>query len=217
MRLLASIEGALRSLAHHIPIELFVILGSFVEEVLSPIPSPVIMFTSGVIAAEQGAGQLSLLWLAFLSSIGKTAGCAIIYVVIDKLEDKVMPTIGRYFGVTHAHVETIGRKLDRGPWGIITLTCLRAIPIVPSLPLNVACGIIRFPFKHFIVATFLGSVARGWMLLYVGHAGLTSYDEVTTGTARAESLMTKGVAVAILALIAWAYVKRHQAEKRGNG
>jgi membrane protein DedA with SNARE-associated domain len=210
----AAAESALRSLAHRIPIDLFVLIGSFIEEVISPIPSPVVMFTSGVIAAEQGAGQVALLWLAVVSSIGKTAGCGILYIIIDKLEDTVMPYIGRYFGVTHAHVEAVGKRLDKGPWGIITLTFLRAIPIVPSLPLNVACGVIRFPFKHFIIATFIGSVARGWMFLYVGHAGLTSYDEVATGTARAESLMTKAVAVIIVVLIVWAYVKRHREGKR---
>ena len=79
-----------------VPIELYTIVGPFVEEILSPIPSPIIMASAGAIAQAQNKDWLFLIYLAILGAIGKTVASVILYYIADIAEDIFLKLFGRF-------------------------------------------------------------------------------------------------------------------------
>ena len=65
-------------LSNRIPVELFVLIGSFVEEVVAPIPSPLVTTITGSLAYSQGYIPVALCLLGLLAAVGKTIGSVII-------------------------------------------------------------------------------------------------------------------------------------------
>ena len=53
MALFEKLEHIVLDYADQVPVELFSFIGSFIEEVIAPIPSPIVMIVTGTIAQAQ--------------------------------------------------------------------------------------------------------------------------------------------------------------------
>ncbi len=167
------LELWLRHLSEVVSLPWFVLIGSFVEEVISPIPSLLVMGTAGTIAFAQGMGISYLLFLSLSGNIGKTAGAYIYYVIGDKLEDMVVPRYGKYFGVTHREIERIGKKFTGGWQDALILFLLRVLPFLPTTPVSISCGILKMRLSEYITITFVANFIKDFVYLLVGYAGLS--------------------------------------------
>src|SRR3989344_314625 len=96
--ILKNLETSIGLLAEKTPLEIFSFAGSFIEEVIAPIPSPLIMTTAGTIAHARDYQITYLLFLALLASCGKTAASWLLYVLADKLEDFISSRFGKILG-----------------------------------------------------------------------------------------------------------------------
>jgi membrane protein DedA with SNARE-associated domain len=174
----SSIESFFRALSTSVPIEVFVFVGSLVEELVSPIPSTLIMGTAGSVANASEYAVVFLFWLSFVGNAGKIIGSVFYYMLGNKLEDVAVRKFGRYFGVTHCQVERLGKRFS-GHWRDgITLFFLRLLPFVPTTPVSLACGIIRMPMRTFVVATFVGNFIKDFFYLLIGYMGLAAVREL---------------------------------------
>ena len=168
------IEHLLRTFAHAVPLEVFVFVGSFAEEVVSPIPSTLVMGIAGTAAAMNREPILYLVWLAFFGSFGKILGAWVYYALGDKIEDVVVRRYGKYFGVTHEQIESIGKRFT-GSWkDSVLLFTLRLLPFVPTTPVSIACGIIRMRLPEFLVMTYIPNFIKDTLYLMVAYFGLTA-------------------------------------------
>lgn len=211
--MLNSIEEALKNSASHLPLEFSSFLGGFVEEVIAPIPSPFVMAAVGSAAFAQNKGFLVLLWLAFLGSVGKTLGAWVIYVVADKLEDLVVRKFGRFLGISQGDIEAIGKRFN-GSWkDDLTLFILRALPIIPSSPVSVVCGIIKINMRTYMVSTLAGNLIRNLVYIYLGFAGVSAYESVLSGMNSAESIVQIVIFLALVLLVGWIYYRRYKGSK----
>lgn len=213
MSFLHNLTFVLQRVAEFIPLEGFVVIGSIVEEIIAPIPSPFVMTLAGSLAHAKGVLPAYLFLLALLGSLGKTVASWIMYVVADKMEDVVVPRLGKYLGVTHAEIEHIGRRLKKGWIDYVIMFVIRALPIVPSAPISVVCGTIKLDRTTFLVSTFLGTIVRNMLFLYLGYSGLNSYTRLTNGLQEVESVVQIVIVVVILGVLAWAYAKRRRFTK----
>ena len=174
MGFIAFSELWLRHLSEVVSLPWFVFIGSFAEEIISPIPSLLVMGTAGTLAFVRGLSIWYLLGLSFIGNIGKLMGALIYYTIGDKLEDIVVPRFGKYFGVTHGQVEQIGKKFT-GTWkDAALLFLLRLIPFFPSTATSVVCGIIKMRLSEYLVMTFSANFIKDFMYLLVGYAGLAA-------------------------------------------
>lgn len=192
-----------------IPLELYVVAGSFVEEIVAPIPSPVILTLGGSIARAQGHTWLYLLVLSFLADIGKTAAAWVLYGLADRLEDIVIGRFGRFIGIKQHDIEHIGERFHKGHRDVYMLAALRAIPIIPSAVLSVVCGAIKLDLRTYLVATLVGTFFRNLIFLYFGFFGAASYTSLMRGMDEAESLVQVGILAGLILLIAAVYYRRH--------
>lgn len=167
------LEQWVKYFAFHAPLPAFVFVGSFLEEVISPIPSALIMGTAGSLALLQGDTIWYLLLLAAVGNLGKTLGAWFYYFLGDKLEDILMPRATKWFGIRHEDLESIGKRFVGHHWkdgGVLFL--LRILPPFPTTPVSIVAGIIKMDLRVFLVATYAGNFFKDLLYLYIGYAGL---------------------------------------------
>lgn len=193
--------------ATKVPVELFVLLGSLLEEIIAPIPSPAVMTLAGSIAFSQGYEFVFLLWLALLGSVSKTAGTWVLYYFGVIAEDVLIKKWGKFFGLDPKKIEAYGKKFHKGNRDIWALIVLRAIPIMPTSPVSVICGIIKMPVKPYLIGTFFGNFIRGFFYLYLGFGGLGAFKRLIDRFNHAESFILAAFVLVVLAIILRSFIK----------
>jgi len=207
-RLLLPILTYLEFMATKVPLEIFTVIGSFLEEVIAPIPSPFVLTIAGSITKAQNNALVYILFIAILAAASKTFGSWFLYIITDKLEDVFIPKFGKFFGIQHENIEKIGKYFNGTKRDWVVLFALRSIPIMPSSPISITCGFIKLEKKLFIVTTFLGSIIRSLFFLYLGYAGLSASETLVGGLNKTESIVQVFVVIGILALLFWGYKQR---------
>ena len=158
----------LTNFATQTPIVLFILVGSILEELVPPVPSPFVMTTAGALAKAQNYEWLPLLLLVLFASAIKTVASWVWYVLADKTEDVVVGNYGKKFGISHKRLEDIGKRLSKGVGDELAVLILRAIPIIPTSLVSIMAGFIKLEMKSFIWTTFLGMVIRNTIFILVG-------------------------------------------------
>ena len=192
-----------------IPLELVVFFGSIIEEIFPPLPSPLFLILTKMTTHNQKFSVLYVLLLTSIATFGKTIGSLFLYFLADKTEDFVIGRFGKYlFNISHKSVENIGKRFT-GSWkDIIVLIFIRAVPIIPTTPISLVCGIIKLNIRTFIVSTFIGSFIRIFLLLYLGVA---TYRSLITNTDNAIEVLLVFI---IVCLISWFYYKRKGSHRK---
>ncbi len=198
----------LEQMAQAVPLPVFVMIGGIVEEIIAPIPSPLVATLAGSITSAQQMGVPYLLWICLLASIAKTVGAYIFYVIGDKLEDVAVPRFGKYIGVSHEDLERFGKNF-KGTWkdGIILLL-LRSIPVMPSTPISLLCGILKISTRTFLVSTLIGFYIRNLCFMLLGYTGLAAMGSLMEGIDTAETFFKILIVGGVGAILAWLYWKR---------
>lgn len=168
----------LQQMAIDTRLEVFVVVGSLVEELVGPIPSPFIMTTAAIIAQEQGYPFWEVLLVTFLAAFVKTIMAIFGYFVADKASYLVVGKWGKYVGISSGDVEGWGKILKGKWWDDLLLLSLRAIPIFPTLLVTLACGFVKYPKKAFISMTFWGIYLRSVLYVWIGYFGYGNLENM---------------------------------------
>ncbi len=209
MHFVRIIEQWVREYAVSVPLEWFVFLGSFAEEVISPIPSALIMGTAGSLALIQGKAFWYVIWLAVIGNVGKTLGAWLYYVLGDKLEDLLIRPINRLLGIRHEEIENIGKRFVGHHWkdgGVLFF--LRLIPFFPATPVSLACGIIKMDIRVYLLATYAGNFFKDLFYIYVGYAGLAAFHTLARKLDHVKFGIDVLVGIVIIAFLFSLYIHR---------
>ena len=202
------IISLIKTLATTIPLDVFAFIGSFLEEIIAPIPSPLVMTTAGTLAHTQNHTLLYLFWLALAASLGKTIASWLYYVLADKSEDLVLTRFGKYVGVSHKEVENIGKHFN-GTWkDDVILLVLRSLPIMPTSLVSVVCGFIKLNMRTYLQSTFIGYFIRSFIFLYIGYTGMTTYGNVSNELVSIESFIKVVSGAGLVLFLVWIFYKR---------
>ena len=203
----------LEKIAGVIPVELYALLGGLIEEIVAPIPSPIIMTTAGGIVKLQNGTWVNILIISLIAGIGKTIGSLLLYYLADKMEDFFVPRFGKFFGIDHQTIEHLGQRF-KGNWKDIgVLTILRAMPVIPGAPVAVACGAIKLNMKTYLISTYIGTFLRSLFFAYIGFVGAESYESLMESMDNIESIMT---ILAIFLIFAGIWYIKKLSEKRAS-
>jgi len=184
-----------------------VLVGSFLEEVISPIPSFVVLIPTGLAAQVQQVPLWYLPILALLAAAGRLGGAIILYMLADKFEDVILGNNRRFFGMTHAQVERLGHRFGKSTRNWTILFMMNAVPVIPVALLSLTCGFIRLHFRTFVTATFLGTAVSALFYISLGYAGIQAAGALEN--LELASQITAGlIAVAVVAGIIWYRKKR---------
>lgn len=199
----------LRFLSQAVPLPLFAFLGSFIEEIVAPLPSPFVMMLAGSIIGLSTL-KLSIINMVFISAIGalgKTLAALIVYYVSDKSEDLVVGKFGKFFGITKGSVEALGKYLDKKRSEFPILFLLRVIPIFPSTPISVVAGIIKVNIRSYISSTFWGTTIRNMFYMILGYSSFEALESIIERMDKYEYLGYAILALAVLGVFVYLRVK----------
>lgn len=200
----------LEKLAQYVPLEVFTVVGTFLEEVIAPIPSPFVLTTAGTITKAQNNPLSYILFIAILASASKTFGGWLLYKITDKMEDVFTSKFGRLIGITSGDVERIGKFFNGTKKDWLVLFTLRSVPIFPSSPISITSGLIKVKMRTFLITTFTGTIIRNLCYLYLGYAGLAASEEVMTGLNKSETFGEILIVILVAGALLWGYRKRKQ-------
>ena len=202
------LEHTLLTLVHIVPLHLFVFLGSFIEEVIAPIPSPAVMIAAGSAAAVQQYSFFETALLSITGALGKAAGAGVVYIIAYKLEDAIVGRLGSFFGVDTKKLDAFGSKLT-GTWkdyGI--LLALRVAPFIPSAIISIGSAVVRVPFTMFIITTFVGTIIRDGIYLYVGYTGTKTFSSFLHTANSLEGYLTIAAIICAAGLVGFYILKK---------
>lgn len=149
-----------------------VFLGVMIEQVIIPIPSPVIIMGAGLILIPAQEAWLPALLkitgqIVLPGSIASTLGAWGMY-YIGVLGGKVfVDRFQRFLGFSWKDVQRLGGRMSLHgmEW---SLFFLRALPIVPLSLVSLVGGVLKVPVGIFLAWSFLGSVPRCYLLAVLG-------------------------------------------------
>jgi len=212
MQLFAELLAYLERLANYVPLEIFTFFGTILEEILAPIPSPFVMTMTGSIARAQGHLLGYLLIVALIGAVGRVVGTTFLYILADFAEDVVIGRFGRFLGVSHREVEKIGSRFNGTARDYLTLIVLRMIPVMPSSPISVVCGLVKLNYKVFAVGTAIGSILRNLFFLWIGFTGLAATESFMEGLESVETVVQILFVLALIGGFYYYYRKRERGE-----
>lgn len=196
--------------AAHVPLGWFVLAGSFLEEFISPIPAMFVTGLAGSIALIRHEAWWYLGFLAILASLGKTSGAYLYYLFGDKGEDMLIGRVGKWFGVTHADVERVGKRFTGQHWkdgGALFLT--RVLPFMPTTPFSVAAGIFKMDIRIYILVTLVGYFIKDLGYLFVGYFGLARLSTLWRHIEHVKIVFDIGSIFFIGIILYFVYQNRH--------
>lgn len=162
--------------SNFLPLPLFAFFGAFVEE-LTPIPASIMMAMIGTFSAIKDQNIWMLLWLLLITTVGKEIGYYVVYLVGDKGEDIIIRKFGRFFGIKHEQVEAIGKHLNKGWQDDLLIFLFRALPMIPTMAVSLVCGIFKVNFRTYMVSSFLGTIVRNAIYMWLGFSGVEIFKD----------------------------------------
>lgn len=204
----SGLEEKMLSLINILPLEIFVFIASFIEEVFAPIPSMAVLLTTGSFASIQNYTLLELIPLVFIATLGKTIGAIIVYYLSGKFGEIIITKFGDIFDVSHEKIKYFGSKITGTTKDYFLLITLRALPIIPSSVVSVGCGVMKIEFKIYIITTFIGTILRDSIFLYIGFTGTELLASFANKSASTESLIQTIVLAMVLAGLIYLYFKK---------
>jgi membrane protein DedA with SNARE-associated domain len=212
MQLFIELMTYMESLANQIPLEIFTFFGTILEEIFAPIPSPFVMTITGSIAQAQGHPMVYLIMVSIIGAAGRVTGTSFLYLIADVAEDIVIGKFGSFLGVSHQEIEQIGSRFNGTARDYLTLILFRSIPVMPSSPISVVCGLIKMNYKVFAIGTGIGSVFRNLFFLYIGFTGLAATESFMEGFESVETIVQIVFVLALVGGFYYFYRKRERGE-----
>jgi len=150
-----------------------VVIGVALEEIIVPIPSPVIIMAAGAILIEPNTSlQVALTTLIFVITIPAVItsllGSYIPFAVGYFGGRPLIERTERYIGLGWEEVNGMKERLMKKNRETLSIIFLRALPIMPLSLVSGAAGLVRMDWKRYSIATLIGMVPRILVLAIFG-------------------------------------------------
>jgi len=191
--------------------QLSVFIGVMIEQIIVPIPSPLIMMGAGaiLISPELSISNafLRIFWTIVLpGSIASTLGSYIGYMISYYGGKALVLRFQRFLGVDWDEIENLEKRFH-GKKEAIAIFFSRAIPVFPISLVSIFAGLLRVPLKPFTVYTFFGSIFRCFFLAFVGWWIGATYEKVATRLNSVETFVSILMLTGMVGVLAYLYYR----------
>jgi membrane protein DedA with SNARE-associated domain len=174
--------------------QLSVFIGVMIEQIIVPIPSPLIIMGAGAVLIPPElsipSAFLQILWIIVLpGTLASTLGSYIGYSISYYGGKALVERFQRFLGVDWKEIENLEKRF-RGKKEAWSLFLFRAIPVFPISLVSVFAGLFHIPIRPFTLYTFLGSVFRCLFLAFVGWWIGATYEKVATRLDSVETIIS---------------------------
>ena len=213
MVVLSQIIDNSQTLISGLPVEIYTLVGSFLEELSAPIPSPIVLTSAGSLINEHGFNILYVLVVALIAVTGKFIPTYIYYYAGYKGEEFLQNKFFKLLGLGALDVDKYGKLIEGNKKGEIMFVVLRIIPLFPTAPVSFLAGLVNMTKKKFVVLSVIGLYIRSVLLLVLGFIGFSQLDYVLDLLIHWESNLTKVLAFIVFIFFGlYAYRNKDQLE-----
>ena len=189
--------------------QLAVFIGVMIEQIIVPIPSPMIIMGAGAILILPGLSVpeafLQILWIIVLpGSIASTLGSYIGYTISYYGGKALVIRFQRFLGVDWDEIANLEKRFQ-GKREALMIFLTRAIPVFPISLVSIFAGLLRVPIKPFTIFTFLGSIFRCLLLAFVGWWIGATYERVATRLDSLETVVSILLMIGMIAALGYLY------------
>ncbi len=175
----------------------------FLENLIPPVPSEVIMPLAGFAAAR---GQLSFIGIIVVGVLGTVLGNAVWYELARRIgAERIRPLVeryGRWFAITGEDMDRAERTLKR--YGPVALGFGRMLPGIRTF-ISVPAGMFLIPRKVFYLWTTIGSTPWVALLAIAGYVLEEHYHRVEGWIEPLGILVVGGIVAAYCAHLVHAF------------
>lgn len=191
--------------------QLSVFIGVMIEQIIVPIPSPMIIMGAGAILISPELsilnGFLQILWLIVLpGAIASTLGSYIGYTISYYGGKALVIRFQRFLDVDWNQIERLEKRFQ-GKKEAWSLFLARAIPVFPISLVSIFAGLFRIPIRPFTLYTFLGSIFRCLFLGFVGWWAGATYEKVAGHLDSLETIISILMLIAMGGVLGYLYYK----------
>ena len=189
---------------------LSIFLGGIVEEIIVPIPSPLVSMAGGAFLVTGGENNFLVLMrkVVLPFSLGATIGSSLVYLVSYYGGEFMVEKMKKYLGFNWKMVEKTRDRFIKGSRDELAIVLLRGIPIVPVSLISAVCGAVQINWKEFYLYTFLGLIIRSLILGFLGWQAGAAYQTLVGGIDKIESFVFILMFLVFLGLLGLGYHQR---------
>lgn len=187
----------------------------FLQEVIPPIPSTLVTVSAGFFFLEGTA----LSWAAFLKlflyvglpiAVGLSFGSLIIYGIVYWGGKPIVVKYGKYMGVSWNEIEKMQLYMEGHTWDDVLLFAARAFPLMPSIAINVFCGLVRWRPVPFFLHTFFGTIIRSMWSGFIGWQFGNFYLGYSTVVEGTQNIILVACALALVVFLYYHKKKKNK-------
>lgn len=191
--------------------QLSVFIGVMIEQIIIPIPSPLIVMGAGAILIPSDlslpSGLIQILWIIVLpGTIASTLGSYIGYTISFYGGKALVDRFQRFLGVDWKEIENLEKRF-RGKKEAWSLFLFRALPVFPISLVSVFAGLLHIPIRPFTLYTFVGSIFRCFFLGFVGWWIGATYERVAKRIDSVETIVSILMVIGMGAVLIYLYHK----------
>ena len=186
--------------------------GGFVEQIIVPIPSPIITMSGGAFLINRTLPIFETIWQIFIKvsvpyTIGATIGTSLVFWATYLGGKPIIDRFGKIIGISWKLIEMVKTDFQKTIKDELFILIACIIPIVPVSLVTAFCGGFRIPAKKFYPMVFLALLIRATILGFVGFQMGEAFTDLAHGLDKIESLLTVIGASLILGFL---YLKREK-------
>lgn len=191
-----------------------VFIGGVFEEIVIPIPSPIISMAGGAFLINTDKLLEALIQIftkvSLPFALGATLGSTLAYLMAFFGGKFLIEKLHKYLGFNWRTVEKTRKKFIKGSGDEIAIVLLRGIPVVPVSLISAVCGAIRYDWKAFYFFTFLGLIMRSFILGILGWQAGVLYKNLAEDIDKLENIVMVVTLLLISAILGFLYYKREK-------
>ena len=147
--------------------------GSILEQVVTPIPSSVVVlgasfFLMKGVALSAGSLQTMFFNISIPAALGVTLGSLLYYGISYKIGIPFVERAGKYLGVSIEDLEGVEKRVKESRYENLFLFTARCVPVIPSIAISLFCGLIRYNPRNYVLITFFGAMVQTSILGIIG-------------------------------------------------
>ena len=195
-----------------------IFLTAMLGEMVGPLPAISLIAGAGLSVFKHLTfsprlfGEILVL-IALPDAFGSTVGSFVTYGLGYFGGKPVIEKFGKYMGVSWHKIEKIHDRLlktEKDEW---FLFFIRAMPLFPSIAINIVCGLIRMPKTKYAVATFWGTLVRVFIYAFIGWSLGGAYRNYTHYFGRFERSILLAIIVSVIIYICWLIYNKNKDKK----
>src|SRR3990167_9103326 len=181
-----------------------IIIVTFIENIIAPIPSEFVFPWAGFLASQ---GKLNI-WLISLSgAFGSVVAALVLYYLGSKFNGpktrQFINRYGKYIFISLEDIEKAEKWFEK--YGPLTVLIFRVVPLGRTL-ISVPAGFVKMNVFTFSAFTFIGTFVWSLILTYAGFALGENWDAVAKFLDKYQHLVIYAIIIGMIGLVGWKIV-----------